>query len=184
MPSEASRYFPEREYSGNRGVVQVSTPDSSAEEMEERITKPIRAQPPSTSGQRHGAHRVANGEQPRSIVKIFFHPNVKIEMAVAQVTAQGICRRSPDASRYLAAVFTLVYNASSVPVMQLSLYPGKGLSEQQLFDYATNQHPHQSLATVKGAAIPWPYGGKQRQVMIDIVPQLLQAKGLSPADSG
>ncbi len=64
--------------------------------------------------------------------------------------------------------------------MQLAL-SGKGLSEQQLFDFATT-NIRTALATVKGAAIPYPYGGKQRQVMIDIRPDLLQAKGLSPAD--
>ena len=55
------------------------------------------------------------------------------------------------------------------------------MSEQQLFDYAANFIRTQ-LATVKGAAIPWPYGGKQRQVMVDLQPALLQSKGLSPVD--
>jgi multidrug efflux pump subunit AcrB len=100
-------------------------------------------------------------------------------MAVAQVTAQGASavRQMPPGT---TPPFILVYNASSVPIIQLAL-SGKGLSEQQLFDYATN-NIRTSLATVKGAAIPYPYGGKQRQVMVDIRPDLLQAKGLSPAD--
>ena len=72
----------------------------------------------------------------------------------------------------------LVYSASSVPILQLAL-SGQGLSEQQLFDYAANFIRTQ-LATVKGAAIPWPYGGKQRQVMIDLQPALLQRKGCRP----
>ena len=76
--------------------------------------------------------------------------------------------------------FMLVYSASSVPILQLAL-SGQGLSEQQLFDYAANFIRTQ-LATVQGAAVPWPYGGKQRQVMIDLQPALLQSKGLSPAD--
>ena len=76
--------------------------------------------------------------------------------------------------------FILVYNASSVPIVQLAL-SGKGLSEQQLFDFAINTI-RTSLATVQGASIPYPYGGKQRQIMIDIRPDLLQSKGLSPAD--
>ena len=74
----------------------------------------------------------------------------------------------------------MVYSASSVPILQLAL-SGQGLSEQQLFDYAANFIRTQ-LATVPGAAVPWPYGGKQRQVMIDLQPALLQSKGLSPAD--
>ena len=69
----------------------------------------------------------------------------------------------------------MVYSASSVPILQLAL-SGKGLSEQQLFDYAANFIRTQ-LATVQGAAIPWPYGGKQRQVMIDLQPALLQVQG-------
>ena len=76
--------------------------------------------------------------------------------------------------------YMIVYSASSVPILQLAL-SGEGLSEQQLFDYAANGIRTQ-LSTVEGAAIPWPYGGKQRQVMIDLQPTLLQAKGLSPAD--
>ena len=76
--------------------------------------------------------------------------------------------------------FMLIYSASSVPILQLAL-SGEGLSEQQLFDFAANFIRTQ-LVTVPGAAIPWPYGGKQRQVMIDLQPALLQAKGLSPAD--
>ena len=72
------------------------------------------------------------------------------------------------------------WTRDSEPILQLGL-SGKGLNEQQLFDFATQQI-RTSLATVQGAAIPWPYGGKQRQVVVDIRPDLLQAKGLAPAD--
>ena len=75
---------------------------------------------------------------------------------------------------------SISYNASSVPILQLSL-SGKGMSEQQLNDIATNFIRTQ-LATVPGAAIPWPYGGKQRQVMIDLELPAMQSKGLSAAD--
>jgi multidrug efflux pump subunit AcrB len=149
----------------------------NAEEMEERITTQFeRNLTTSVNDMEHTESQTVNG---RSIIKIFFHPNVKIEMAVAQVAAQGgaAVRQMPPGT---TPPFILVYNASSVPIMQLAL-SGKGLSEQQLFDYATT-NIRTALATVKGAAIPWPYGGKQRQVMIDIRPDLLQAKGLSPAD--
>src|SRR5580698_2163390 len=149
----------------------------SAEEMEERITSQFeRSLTTSVNDMEHTESQTVNG---RAIVKIFFHSNVKIEMAVAQVTAQGaaVVRQMPPGT---LPPFLLVYNASSVPVMQLAL-SGKGLSEQQLFDYATQQI-RTSLATVQGAAIPYPYGGKQRQVMIDIRQDLMQSKGISPAD--
>ena len=149
----------------------------AAEEMEERIaTQFERNLTTSVNDMEHSESQTVNG---RSIVKIFFHPNVKIEMAMAQVTAQAVSsvRQMPPGT---TPPFMLVYNASSVPILQLGL-SGKGLSEQQLFDFATQQI-RTSLATVQGAAMPWPYGGKQRQIMIDIRPDLLQAKGLSPAD--
>ena len=76
--------------------------------------------------------------------------------------------------------FIATYNASSVPILQLAL-SGPGLSEQQLNDFGTNFIRTQ-LAIVPGAAIPWPYGGKQRQVMVDLQPAALQAKGLSAMD--
>jgi multidrug efflux pump subunit AcrB len=76
--------------------------------------------------------------------------------------------------------FIIQFNASSVPVLQLGL-SGEGLSEQQLGDLGTNII-RTRLATVEGASIPYPYGGKQRQVQVDLDIQKLQAKGLSPAD--
>ena len=149
----------------------------AAEEMEERIASGFeRGLTTSVMDMEHIESQTVNG---RSIVKIFFHPNVKIEMAVAQVTAlaQTNLRMMPPGT---TPPYILVYSASSVPILQLSL-SGKGLSEQQLFDYGAN-FIRTDLATVEGAAIPWPYGGKQRQIMVDIRPDLLQAKGLSPAD--
>jgi multidrug efflux pump subunit AcrB len=149
----------------------------SAEEMEERITTVFERNLTTTVNDiEHTESQTYNG---KSIVKIYFHQNVKIEMAVAQITAQGAsaARQLPPGT---VPPFILVYNASSVPILQLAL-SGRGLSEQQLFDFGINTI-RTSLATVQGAAIPYPYGGKQRQVMIDIRPDLLQAKGLSPVD--
>ncbi len=74
----------------------------------------------------------------------------------------------------------ITYNASSVPVLELAL-SGNGLSEQELFDISNN-FLRTDLATVQGAAIPWPYGGKQPQVQVDIDSAKLQAMNLSPAD--
>jgi multidrug efflux pump subunit AcrB len=113
------------------------------------------------------------------VVKIFFYPNVRIDMAMAQVTsnAQSALRGDPPGT---TPPFLLAYNASSVPILQLAL-SGKGLSEQQLNDMGSNFLRTQ-LATVQGAVFPNPYGGKQRQIMVDLNIQALQSKGLSPND--
>ncbi|HTS47364.1 MAG TPA: efflux RND transporter permease subunit [Bryobacteraceae bacterium] len=115
----------------------------------------------------------------RSIIKVFFHPGAKVDVAMAQLTAvaQTSVRQMPPGT---IPPFMVIYSASSVPILQLAL-SGEGLSEQQLFDYGSNVIRTQ-LVTVPGTGVPWPYGGKQRQVMIDIQPQLLQAKNLTPAD--
>jgi len=149
----------------------------AAEDMEQRIATVFeRNLTTSVNDVEHSESQTFNG---KTITKIFFHPNVRIEMAVAQITAQGVSavRQMPPGT---TPPFIVVYNASSVPILQLAL-SGKGLSEQQLFDFAVN-NIRTALATVQGAASPYPYGGKQRQVMVDIRPELLQAKGLSPAD--
>src|ERR1700688_975184 len=113
------------------------------------------------------------------VIKIFFYPSVRIDMAMAQVTAlaQSAVRQDPPGT---VPPFILAYNASSVPIIQLAL-SGKGLSEQQLNDLAANFLRSQ-LATVQGAVFPNPYGGKQRQIQVDLNIPALQAKGLSPND--
>src|ERR1035437_1015881 len=114
-----------------------------------------------------------------SVVKVFFRPTVNISQAVAQITAsaQTQLRQFPQGTN---PPLVIQYSASSVPVLQLGL-SGDGLSEQQLYDYGTNFIRTQ-LATVQGASIPFPYGGKQRQVQVDINTQKLQAHGLSASD--
>ena len=113
------------------------------------------------------------------VVKIYFHPNVRLEMALAQVTAisQAAVRTDPPGT---TPPFIITYDASSVPILQLAL-SGKNLSEQQLNDLGANFIRSQ-LATVQGAVLPNPYGGKQRQVQVDLNIAALQAKGLSPND--
>jgi multidrug efflux pump subunit AcrB len=113
------------------------------------------------------------------VIKIFFYPNVRVDMAMAQVTsnAQSALRGDPPGT---TPPFLLAYNASSVPILQLAL-SGKGLSEQQLNDMGSNFLRTQ-LATVQGAVFPNPYGGKQREIMVDLNIPALQAKGLSPDD--
>src|SRR6185437_15993216 len=115
----------------------------------------------------------------QAIVKIFLQPNARLDTANAQVTAvsQTILRQFPPGS---LPPLIINYSASSVPILQLAL-SGQGLAEQQLFDLAVNFLRPQ-LVTIPGVAIPFPYGGKQRQIMIDLSPRQLQAKGLAPND--
>jgi CzcA family heavy metal efflux pump len=115
----------------------------------------------------------------RGIVKVFFQPGVNIGNAVAQVTSvsQTAIHSMPPGT---LPPLVIQYNASSVPILQLGL-SGEGLSEQQLWDLGLN-FLRTDLVTINGIAIPYPYGGKQRQVEVDLNPQELQAKGLSPAD--
>ena len=114
-----------------------------------------------------------------AVIKIFFQPHVNVGAAVAQVTSinEVMLRSLPPGT---TPPFIIQYNASSVPVLQLGL-SGQGLNEQQLYDLGQNTIRTQ-LATVEGAQTPFPYGGKQRQIQVDIDLAALQAKGLSPAD--
>jgi multidrug efflux pump subunit AcrB len=114
-----------------------------------------------------------------SVTKIYFHPDVNIATAIAQVTAisQTLLRTLPVGT---TPPLIITYNASSVPVLEVAL-SGQGLSQQALFDIGNNFLRTQ-LATVEGASIPYPYGGKQPQVQIDIDNTKLQAFHLSPAD--
>jgi CzcA family heavy metal efflux pump len=114
-----------------------------------------------------------------AIVKIYFHPNVQIASAIAQVTAisQSTVRQLPPG---ITPPFVITYNASSVPILQLGLSAPQ-LNEQQLADMGQNFIRTQ-LVTVNGVAIPYPYGGKQRTVMVDLNTAAMQSKGVSPLD--
>jgi multidrug efflux pump subunit AcrB len=114
-----------------------------------------------------------------AVIRIFFQPNVKIDLAIAQVVAvcQPIQRILPPG---IFPPGVIKFDASSVPILQLSL-SSKSLSEQQLFDLGANFIRTQ-LATIQGATIPPPYGGKQRQIMVDIDPNAMFARGLSATD--
>ncbi|MGE7138920.1 efflux RND transporter permease subunit [Luteibacter sp. NPDC031894] len=124
-------------------------------------------------------HIEANSIQGFGIVKIFFQPTADIRTANAQVTAvaQTLLKQLPPG---ITPPLILNYNASTVPIIQLAL-SGKGLTEQNLADLGQNIIRPQ-LVSVPGASIPYPYGGKTRQVQIDIDPQALQARGLSAQD--
>jgi CzcA family heavy metal efflux pump len=114
-----------------------------------------------------------------AIVKIYFHPNVQIASAVAQVTAisQSSVKQLPPG---ITPPFIITYDASSVPILQLGLSAPQ-LNEQQLADMGQNFIRTQ-LVTVNGVAIPYPYGGKQRTVMVDLNTAAMQSKGVSPLD--
>jgi len=113
------------------------------------------------------------------VIKIFFQPQANIQAALAQVTAivQTSVRQLPPGT---TPPLVISYSASSTPVVQLGL-SSKTLPEQQLFDLGQNFLRNQ-LATVHGAATPFPYGGKIRQVQVDLDIPRLQAHGLSPTD--
>jgi multidrug efflux pump subunit AcrB len=149
----------------------------SPDQMAGRITTPF--QRALTTTVNDIEHIVANSYNGVGIVKIFFQPNVDIRTANAQVTAisQTMIKQMPPGA---TPPLILNYNASTVPIVQVAL-SGEGMTEQGLFDIATNWL-RTPLITVPGAAIPWPYGGKQRQIQIDLDPQALQSRGLSGQD--
>jgi len=147
------------------------------DQMAGRITTPF--QRALTTTVNDIEHIVANSYNGIGIIKIFFQPNVDIRTANAQVTAiaQTMIKQLPNGA---TPPLILNYSASTVPIIQLAL-SGEGLTEQTMFDIATNQL-RTPLVTVPGAAIPWPFGGKQRQIQIDLIPNALQALGLSGQD--
>ena len=114
-----------------------------------------------------------------SVVRIFFQPGARIELAQAQVTAsaQTIIRTMPPG---MFPPNILKYDASSVPVLMVGL-SSKTLSEQEVFDYGQN-FIRTGLATIQGSSVPLPYGGKFRQVMVDLDPDAMYAKGVSATD--
>jgi len=149
----------------------------SPEDMEKRIvTISERAMTTTVNDIEHIESQSMQGV---SVVKVFFHPGAKIEAAVAQITSimQTILRVLPPG---IQPPLILRYSASNVPILQLGV-GSKTLSEQQLYDLGTNFLRVQ-LATIQGASIPLPYGGKPRQIMVDLDLQALQAKGLSALD--
>src|ERR1700743_2380447 len=147
------------------------------DQMSGRITSPF--QRALTTTVNDIEHIVSNSYNGIGIIKIFFQPNVDIRTANAQVTAisQTMIKALPPGA---TPPLILNYSASTVPIIQLAL-SGEGLTEQNLADIGINQL-RTPLVTVPGAAIPYPYGGKQRQIQIDLNPSALQARGLSGQD--
>ena len=149
----------------------------SPEELSSRITTNFeRSITTTVNDVEHIESQTVNGF---SVIKIYFQPHVNIAQAVAQVTAnaQSTLRAFPVGT---TPPNILQFNASNVPILQLAL-SGKGLSEQQLFDFGQNFIRGQ-LAEINGAAVGSPYGGKTRQILVDIDTQKLQQHGLSSGD--
>jgi len=149
----------------------------SAEDMAHRVTSPVeRALTTDVDNIEHIESQTLNGV---AVIKVFFHPGADINRAIAEAAANSssLLRNLPPG---ILPPLILSYNASTVPILQLAL-TSKTLPEQELYDYGNNFIRTQ-LATVQGAAVPLPFGGKVRQIMVDIDSRALQARGLSPLD--
>ena len=149
----------------------------SPEEMEKRmVTIFERSLTTTVNDIEHIESQCYNGV---SVTRVYFQPAAKVELALAQITAisQTLLRIFPPGTTPPSVI---KYDASSVPILQLGL-ESQTMSEQELFDMGQNFIRTQ-LATIQGAAVPLPYGGKFRSVMVDIIPEQLFAKQLSPVD--
>jgi CzcA family heavy metal efflux pump len=147
------------------------------EELEGRLTTPYeKALTTLVDNIQHIESTTYNGE---SIVKVYLQPGASLDTANAQVTAasQFMLRQLPPGT---LPPQIINFSASSVPILQLGI-SGKGLSEAQLNDYATNFIRTQ-LITIPGAVVPSPYGGKQREIVVNMDQAAMQSKGIAPAD--
>jgi len=149
----------------------------SADEMERRIT--TQSERSFTTTVNDIEHIESQSLTGLGVIKVFFHPGTPVDAAVAQMTAisQTVTRQMPPGA---TPPLILRFNASSVPILQLGL-GGQGLSEQALYDFGSNFIRTQ-LATVQGASVLQPAGGRARQIMVDLDPKALYARGVSPAD--
>jgi len=149
----------------------------SAQEMGNRITaQNERTLTTTVNDIEHIESQSLNGI---AVIKLFFQPNANIPTAIAQVVSQeqSALRQLPPG---ILPPLIIKYSASSIPVIQLGL-SSTTLSEQALFDAAAN-FLRPRLVTIPGAAVPWPYGGKQRIISVDLDTAALLAKGLTPTD--
>jgi len=149
----------------------------SPEEMEKRmVTIFERAMTTTVNDIEHIESQSYSGV---SVTRVYFQPNAKVELALSQVTAiaQTLLRIFPPGTM---PPNIIKYDASSVPILQLGL-ESQTLSEQELYDLGQN-FIRTPLATIQGAAVPSPYGGKYREVMVDLNPELLFSRGLTPID--
>ena len=149
----------------------------SPEEMAEVIT--IRCERSFTTSVNDIEHMESESLPGIAVIKVYFQPNAKIEAAVAQLAAgsQSVLHSLPQG---IFPPAILRYNASSVPILQLSI-SSETMSEQEVYDYGYNFIRTQ-MANVQGASFPLPFGGRPRQIMVDIDLRALYAQGLSASD--
>jgi len=149
----------------------------SPDEMEKRVTTGFERS--LTSNVNDIEHIESQSYNGYAVIRIYFHPNVKIDMAVAQTTAtMNTALRQMPPGMFPANI--LKYDAASVPILQLGL-SSPTLTEQEIFDLANN-FIRTPLGTVQGASVSYPFGGKQRAVMVDLNPDQLYAHQVSPYD--
>src|SRR5437870_2267986 len=146
-------------------------------EMERRVTSTIERG--ATTMVNDIEHLESQSLPGMTIIKLFFHPRANISTALAQTAAatETMMKWLPPGA---TPPLVIIYSASTVPVIQIGL-TSDTMSEQELFDLGTT-YLRPKFTTVPGAAIPWPYGGKQRFISVDIDSAALQSKGLSPVD--
>jgi CzcA family heavy metal efflux pump len=149
----------------------------SPQEMEQRFTSNVERG--ITTMINNVEHLESQSLPGMSIIRLYFQPGANISTALAQSAAasQTMLKFLPPGA---TPPLVIIYSASTVPVIQLGI-TSDSMGEQQLFDFATTFLRPQ-LTTVPGAALPWPYGGKQRLISVDIDSAALQSKGLSPVD--
>ena len=147
------------------------------EEMAEVVT--IRCERAFTTSVNDIEHQESQSLPGLSVIRVFFQPDAKVDAAVAQLAAssQSVLHSLPPG---MTPPSIIRYNASSVPILQLGL-SSETMGEQELYDYGYNFIRTQ-LSTVQGASFPLPYGGKPRQIMVDLNPEALYAQNLSPQD--
>jgi multidrug efflux pump subunit AcrB len=149
----------------------------SVPEMEQRVTTYSQySMSANVTGIKNMEAQTLNGI---SVQKVYFQPDVNLDLAISQIVAATNLVRSVLPAGIQPPI-VVQYNASSVPVLQLSLASDR-LSEQQLYDYGL-YNLRQQLAPVQGVTFPAPDGGKSRQIMVDIDPLKLQGEGLTPTD--
>lgn len=152
-------------------------PGMPADDMEKRIL--LITERVLTASVNDIEHMESQAYTGTGVIRIYFRPNAKIEAATAQVTAtcQTVLSNMPQGT---TPPYIVRYSATSVPVAQIAV-SSDTLTEAELYDYAAN-FIIQRLGTVQGARVPQPYGGKPRQIMVDLDPKELYARGLSAAD--
>jgi multidrug efflux pump subunit AcrB len=149
----------------------------SPDEMEKRVVTPFERN--LTSNVNDIEHIESQSYNNIAVIRIYFHPNVQVDMAVAQVNSQmqSAIRQMPPG---MFPANILKYDAASVPVLQLGL-SSKTMREQEIFDWGQN-FIRTPLGTVQGASVSYPFGGKNRAVMVDLNLDDLYAKQLAPID--